>query len=83
MKREVEVTILDSKYKLKTDVPEGDFNKIIEFLNKKINEIKKSAGTLTTTKLSILAAIYLAADQYFGEKKIDSIIKKISNMEIS
>ena len=83
MKREVEVTILDSKYKLKTDVPEGDFNEIIDFLNKKINEIKENAGTLTTTKLSILAAIYFAADQYFGEKKIDSLIQKLSKMEIS
>ena len=48
---------------------------------KRIEEVKKSAGTLSANKLTILAAIYLAAESYFGAKKIDSIIKKISLME--
>ncbi len=83
MKRVVEVNILNSKYRLKTDVPERDFNEIITLLNNRIEEIKKHAGTLSTNKLTILAAIYLAAESYFGAKKIDSIIKKLSLMENS
>ncbi len=81
--RVVEVNILNSKYRLKTDVPERDFNEIITILNKRINELKHTAGTLSNNKLTILAAICLAEEIYFGAKKIDSLIQKISLMENS
>jgi len=81
LKRAVEVNILGSKYILKTDVPDKELNEIVNLLNKKINDIKKVAGTLSTSKLTILTAIYLAAENYWGTKKIDSLIKKITLSE--
>ena len=78
MKRTVEVNILNQRYKLKTTVDEKDLAIITALLNERIEEIKKHAGTLTTSNLAILSALYMTAENYFVGKKIESLIEKIS-----
>ncbi len=81
MKRKIKVNIMDSTYTIKTDVPEDDFKQIASILDKTLKKLNGYSGAISTHKIAILAALHFAAENYFITKKIDTLIKKLSEIE--
>jgi cell division protein ZapA len=66
----ITITILGKEYSIKSDVEKESLNKIAGHLNKKVDEIIKTAKTATVHNVLILAAMNIA-DEYFQEKNLN------------
>lgn len=80
MKNSVEVEILGNGYKLRTDGSPEYVNKITEYLNEKIKKIAKGSPVISTTDVSILAALNIT-DELFKlredvGRKNDKLVEK-------
>ena len=81
MKRQAKTAkIFNKEYNIKTPLSDEEFESIVNMLNKRIKEMEKQAGTADTQKLAILTALHTTADNYFIQKKIDSLISKVSEV---
>lgn len=66
----VTITILGKEYSIKSDVEKESLDKIAGHLNEKVDEIMKTAKTVTAHNILILAAMNIA-DEYFREKNLN------------
>jgi cell division protein ZapA len=66
----ITITILGKEYSIKSDVEKESLNKIAGHLNKKVDEIIRTAKTATVHNVLILAAMNIA-DEYFQEKNLN------------
>ncbi len=66
----ITITILGKEYSIKSDVEKESLNKIAGHLNRKVDEIIKTAKTATVHNVLILAAMNIA-DEYFREKNLN------------
>ena len=66
----VTITILGKEYSIKSDVGKESLDKIAGHLNRKVDEIMKTAKTATAHNVLILAAMNIA-DEYFQEKNLN------------
>ena len=85
MGKEIEVQILGNyfTFNLPEDVDSKDFIEIIDFVENKINKIRRSAGDLDSYKLALLASINIAEELFTFQKenmKLKGFLNKIDNM---
>jgi cell division protein ZapA len=66
----ITITILGKEYSIKSDVEKESLNRIAGHLNKKVDEIIRTAKTATVHNVLILAAMNIA-DEYFQEKNLN------------
>jgi cell division protein ZapA len=66
----ITITILGKEYSIKSDVEKESLNKIAGHLNRKVDEIIKTAKTATVHNVLILVAMNIA-DEYFREKNLN------------
>jgi cell division protein ZapA len=66
----ITITILGKEYSIKSDVEKESLNKIAGHLNRKVDDIIKTAKTATVHNVLILAAMNIA-DEYFREKNLN------------
>jgi cell division protein ZapA len=66
----ITITILGKEYSIKSDVEKESLSKIAGHLNRKVDEIIKTAKTATVHNVLILAAMNIA-DEYFREKNLN------------
>jgi len=75
----VTITIIGKEYSIKSDVEKESLDKIASHLNKKVDEIMKTAKTVTAHNVLILAAMNIA-DEYFREKDLNQeLISYVEN----
>jgi cell division protein ZapA (FtsZ GTPase activity inhibitor) len=89
MSKKIEVQILGNyfSFNLPSDVEAKDFIDIIDFVENKINLIRRSSSDLDSYKLALLASINIAEELFTLKKeneelkgflnKIDSIVPKL------
>ncbi len=76
MEKPIRIRILDHEYLLRSDEDESFVQKIAQFVNHKLDEIRSSAENLTESKAAILAAFYIASDYFQLRKERDEVLKK-------
>ena len=76
MEKPVRIRILDHEYLLRSDEDESVVQKIAQFVNHRLDEIRSSAENLTESKAAILAAFYIASDYFQLRKERDEVVKK-------
>ncbi|RLB44344.1 MAG: cell division protein ZapA [Deltaproteobacteria bacterium] len=64
MKEKVTVRILDQEYQLLSEEPSDHVQKVADFLDEKLREVKGQGGALSEKKLAILAAFHIASDYF-------------------
>jgi len=79
MEKPVRIRILDHEYLLKSDEDESFVQKIAQFVNHKLDEIRSRAENLTESKAAILAAFYIASDYFQLRKERDDEVKKFDD----
>ncbi len=89
MGKKIDVQILGNyfSFNLPSDVKSKDFIEIIDFVENKINKIRRSASDLDSYRLALLASINIAEELFTLRKenmelnkflsKIDSMVPKI------
>ena len=75
MEKPVRIRILDHEYLLRSDEDESVVQKIAQFVNHKLDEIRTGAENLTESKAAILAAFYIASDYFQLRKERDEAAK--------
>ncbi len=75
MEKPVRIRILDHEYLLRSDEDESFVQKIAQFVNHKLDEIRSSAENLTESKAAILAAFYIASEYFQLRKERDEVAK--------
>jgi len=76
MEKPVRIRILDHEYLLRSDEDESVVQKIAEFVNRKLDEIRSGAENLTESKAAILAAFYIASDYFQLRKERDEAVRE-------
>lgn len=56
------VNILNQKFRLKTEHDERRVKKVVDYVNKKINELAKSSRTVSSLNVAILAALNITEE---------------------
>lgn len=79
MEKPVRIRILDHEYLLRSDEDESFVQKIAQFVNHKLDEIRTGAENLTESKAAILAAFYIASDYFQLRKERDEVVKKFDD----
>lgn len=79
MEKPVRIRILDHEYLLRSDEDESFVQKIAQFVNHKLDEIRTGAENLTESKAAILAAFYIASDYFQLRKERDEAVKKFDD----
>ena len=78
--REVEVKIRDIKYHIKTSATQEEMDEILAELNNTMDRVSKDSKTVSTHKIAILTSLLTTAENYVIKRKIDFLIKKISEV---
>lgn len=68
MKPSVEINILEQKLLVKSKEGEEHAQRVADYLNSKIEEVKTSSKAVSTLNVALLAAMNIA-DDYFEAKK--------------
>ncbi|HIJ19712.1 MAG TPA: cell division protein ZapA [Deltaproteobacteria bacterium] len=79
MEKPVRIRILDHEYLLRSDEDESFVQKIAQFVNHRLDEIRSRAENLTESKAAILAAFYIASDYFQLRKERDEAVKKFDD----
>ena len=79
MEKPVRIRILDHEYLLRSDEDESVVQKIAQFVNHKLDEIRTGAENLTESKAAILAAFYIASDYFQLRKERDEVVKEFDD----
>lgn len=74
-KQSYDLTILNHKFTFKTENDEKQVKKVVDYVNKKMNELTKGSNVVSTTNIAILAALNMA-DEFF--KKENQYQEKMS-----
>ncbi|MGD0885817.1 MAG: cell division protein ZapA [Thermodesulfovibrionales bacterium] len=73
----VETYILGQKYTIKGDAPEEHIQKLVAYVNSKIQEVYENTPNIAPLKASILAAINIADELQKLKDEQESIAKHI------
>lgn len=73
----IKVKIFDYEYKLKSDESEEHVQKIAEYVNEKLAEIRENSEGLSEKKLAILVALHIASDYFQAIRERDQIRDQI------
>ena len=83
MKPVVEVNILEQKLLVKSQEGEEYVKRVADYLNSKIEEVKKNSKAVSTLNVALLAAMNIA-DDYFETKerlvKLEGRAKELSKL---
>ncbi len=79
MEKPVRIRILDHEYLLRSDEDESFVQKIAQFVNHKLDEIRAGSENLTESKAAILAAFYIASDYFQLRKERDEVVKRFDD----
>ncbi len=79
MERPIKIRILDQEYLIKTDGEEEDVQRIVGFVNEKLQSIIDATGGTLEKKTALLAAFYIASDYYQLMKERDNLVKIVQN----
>ncbi|MBW1729875.1 MAG: cell division protein ZapA [Deltaproteobacteria bacterium] len=79
MKERVTVKILDQEYQLLSEESSEHVEKIAQFLDGKLREMKAHGGALSDKKLAILAAFHIASEYFQLKEMHDTLIKAIES----
>ena len=83
MKPVVEVNILEQKLLVKSKEGEEYIKRVADYLNSKIEEVKKNSKAVSTLNVALLAAMNIA-DDYFETKerlvKLEGRAKELSKL---
>lgn len=83
MKPVVEVNILEQKLLVKSQEGEEYVKRVADYLNSKIEEVKKNSKAVSTLNVALLAAMNIA-DDYFETKerlvKLEGRAKELSEL---
>jgi cell division protein ZapA len=83
LKATVEVNILEQKLIVKSSEDEERIKKVLDYLNRKIEEVKKSSRAVSTLNVALLAAMNIA-DDYLEARdkliKLEGRSKKLSEL---
>ncbi|MBI5328311.1 MAG: cell division protein ZapA [Deltaproteobacteria bacterium] len=81
MKPAVEVNILEQKLLVKSEDGAEHVERVADYLNSKIEEVKKNSKAVSTLNVALLAAMNIA-DDYFEAKervvKLEGMAKELS-----
>jgi cell division protein ZapA len=77
LKNKIEVEILGNRYNLKTDSDPEYINEVAKYLNDKINGMSGGAPTVSTSDLSILAALNITDELFKLRKNVTEDYKKL------
>ncbi|GEM_PF-5237611 len=80
MKKAVEIELLGQKYRIKTALSSDELDEILLKLNTNFENIRNSGGAVSTHKLAAMVALLSATENFIASKKIDLLIKKISDI---
>ncbi len=79
----VEVNILEQKLLVKSEDGEEHVKMVVDYLNSKIEEVKKNSTAVSTLNVALLAAMNIA-DDYFETKerlvKLEGRAKELSEL---
>ena len=79
----VEVNILEQKLLVKSEDGEEHVKMVVDYLNSKIEEVKKNSKAVSTLNVALLAAMNIA-DDYFETKerlvKLEGRAKELSKL---
>ncbi|MBW2027704.1 MAG: cell division protein ZapA [Deltaproteobacteria bacterium] len=73
----IKVKIFDYEYKLKSDESEEYVQKIAQYVNEKLEEIKESTEGLSEKKMAILVALHIASDYFKAIKERDQVRDRV------
>ena len=79
MEKPIRIRILNHEYLLRSDEDEERVKEIAEFVNVKLGEIRKGAGSLSEGKAAILAAFHVASDYFQVLRERDELIKAVQS----
>jgi cell division protein ZapA len=68
LKKRFSITILGQEISVLSDSGDEHVTEVVDYINKKAEEIGKSSGNITSLNIAILVALNIA-DEYFQMKK--------------
>ena len=79
MDQPVKVRILDHEYLVKSEEDQKQVQKVAEFVNERLKEIKDNTLGLSETKTALLAAFHIASEYFQALKERDDLAKKVQD----
>jgi cell division protein ZapA len=70
LKKRFSITILGQEISVLSDSGDEHVTQVVEYINKKAEEIGKNSGNMTSLNIAILVALNIA-DEYFQVKEVE------------
>lgn len=70
MKKRFSITILGQEISVLSDSGDEHVTQVVDYINKKAEEIGKNSGNMTSLNIAILVALNIA-DEYFQVKEVE------------
>jgi cell division protein ZapA len=70
LKERFSIRILGQEFSVLSDSGEEHVTRVVNYINEKVEEIKKTSNNMTTLNIAILVALNIA-DEYFSIKEVD------------
>lgn len=79
MEQPVRVKILDHEYLVRSDEDEEQVQRVAQFVDDRLKEIRKQTRGLSETKMAILAAFHIAGDFFQARKDRDDLNQAVQS----
>lgn len=73
----MEVEIFGSTYALRSDEDPKYTNQLAQYVDSKMRKITQQTDTVSTGKVAILAALYIADELFKANQKIEKLVRKM------
>ena len=73
----VEVKVLGQTYTIKTDAEESHIQRVVDYVNEKIEEILRKTKTISSLNVAILAALNIADDLLKEREKRKAFLREV------
>jgi len=77
--QEVTITVLDTEYRLKTDLSKEYLSDLSKYVEREMREIRDSSPDLFTGKVAVLAALRLTEELFNERKELDRLKEQVVN----
>jgi cell division protein ZapA (FtsZ GTPase activity inhibitor) len=79
MSESVPIVIMGQTFYLRGSHDPAYISRVEQFLNGKIDAVRKAGGTVDTGQLMVLVALNLVDDYFLKERELDALHKNIDN----